>query len=240
MNSPMKIKKGFLYKTGFLILFLCIALSFYFYKKNNIKTDSTSIKTNSTTPTKIPVTANESNKTTTPKSTSVKENETVKKPDKNVAPKSTTAKENETKTETAKEPSKKVTPTNTKVEENRKDLEDLIFNYIDIYKTLINNKDSDITYINDIVAKNSNFETNIKNEIKDYRTKYSKIEDFSFKIKSIESINNTNEYSIIVEEQVNYLLPEGTSQKLTNNYKYSVVFDKQQSGIMKREVVSTK
>ncbi len=131
-------------------------------------------------------------------------------------------------------------PNINKGEANSKDLEDLIFNYIHIYKDLINNRDLDITYINDVLIKNSAFETNIKNEIKDYRTKYSKIEDLEYKIKSFESINNTNEYSILVEEQVNYLLPGGKSQKLTNNYKYTIILDKQDPGIMNHELISSK
>ena len=243
MNLTMKLKKGLLYKTGFAVLLLCIALSFYFYKKSNIKTNSAITKTDTNT-TNDSKNTNEPNKTIPSTNTPVKQDvtktEDTQEPTKDTPSTSTTVDKTETKPEIVKEPTKNTTLNNTNVEKNRKDLEELIFNYIDVYKTLINNKTLDITYINDTVVKNSSFETNIKKEIKDYRIKYLKINDLTFKIKSIESINNSNEFTIIVEEQVNYTLSDGNILKVTNNYNYSVVFDNQQSGIMKREVISNK
>ena len=214
----MKKNKGSLYKAGLLILFLFIALSIYFYKKINIKTDH--MAANVTVPTKISI--------------------NTKDPIKRAANKNVVVKEKQTKVKNVKETSKNIVLKNTSVEENKKNLEDLISNFFDVYKSLINNKKLDITYINDMVVKNSDFEPIIKNEIQVYRTKYSKIEDLVFKIKSIETTNIINQYSIIVEEQVSYLLINNTIKKVTNNYKYYVVFDKQQSGILKREVIASK
>lgn len=67
-----------------------------------------------------------------------------------------------------------------------------------IIKSMINNKEADLSYLEDIVRKESNAYNAVKNKIVDYRNRNITIEYLDYYIEKVEKINK-NEYRISIK-----------------------------------------
>ncbi|WP_286906503.1 hypothetical protein [Clostridium sp. UBA1652] len=102
-------------------------------------------------------------------------------------------------------------------------VEELVTSLSSILKNMVNNKDADLSYLNDIVNNNSDAYNILENKIKIYREKNITIEYLDYYIDEIEKIeHNTYKIYITEDEGIN---SNSNSEKMKKNIEIKLKLD---------------
>lgn len=109
---------------------------------------------------------------------------------------------------------------------------DVINNYSNIYKNLVNDKSLEMYYFNNVLIKDNPFYKKTVSEVEQYRKDNVKIESYTINVTEVKQKTDNKQVQVTVDEKLILNSSKGNNVQASKKYVYTVQIDGAKNGII--------